>query len=76
MELSRKDAFLVMRAAYKSGLMSKLTNGPVPPAVHVPGTSYLDTPNANPLLDLVNIETYGKFLAQLIDDVRKERDDG
>ena len=70
MELSKKDAWLVLRTAYKTGLMKKMTQKPQPEEVHVPGTSVLDHPGEG--LDFVMFEEYGKFLAELIDAVRKE----
>lgn len=70
MELSKKDAYLVLRTAYKTGLMKKMTQKPAQEEVHVPGTSVLDAPGAG--LDFVMFEEYGRFLAELIDSVRKE----
>lgn len=70
MELNKKDAYLVLRTAYKTGLMKKLTQKPAEKEVHVPGTSVLDSPQGS--LDFVMLEEYGKFLAELIDSVRKE----
>lgn len=70
MELSKKDAYLVLRTAYKTGLMSYLTKKPAEKEVHIPGTSVLDTPGGK--LDFVGYEKYSQFLAELIDTVRKE----
>ena len=70
MELSRKDAFMVMRIAYKTGLMKKMMAKEEAPEVHVPGTSVLDQTSDG--IDFVLFEEYGKFLAELIDTVRKE----
>ena len=70
MELSREDAFLCLRIAYKTGLMKKLTDKPKTLEVHIPGTSVLDNPSQG--LDYVLYEKYGQFLAELIDTVRKE----
>ncbi len=72
MELSRSDAFLVLRTAYKTGLLQKMTAKEVKPEVHIPGTSCLDEPVKSWDSDFVLLEDYGQFLAELIDTVRKE----
>ncbi len=72
MELSRADAFLVLRTAYKTGLLQKMTAKEAKQEVHIPGTSCLDTPEPGWDSDFVLLEDYGQFLAELIDTVRKE----
>ena len=72
MELSKKDAHLVLRTAYKTGLMQKLTEKTIQPDVHVPGTSIVDDPATGKVLDFAMTEAYCEFLAELIAEVRKE----
>ena len=70
MELNRADAYLVLRTAYKTGLLKKMTTKKPVEEVHIPGTSVLDTPGEP--TDMVLLEEYGQFLAELIDEVRRE----
>ncbi len=72
MELSKKDAHLVLRTAYKTGLLQKLTEKTVQPVVHVPGTSIMDDPATGKVLDFAMTESYFEFLAELINEIRKE----
>ena len=72
MELSKQDAHLVLRTAYKTGLMKKLTAKTIQPDVHIPGTSIVDDPAAGQVLDFAMTEAYCEFLAELIAEVRKE----
>lgn len=72
MELSRKDAYLVLRTAYKTGLMKKLSTKAKQPEVHIPGTSVVDDPATGFVLDMAMAELYSEFLAELIAEVRKE----
>ena len=53
MELSKQDAHLVLRTAYKTGLMKKLTEKTIQPDVHIPGTSIVDDPAAGQVLEKV-----------------------
>lgn len=70
MELSKKDAYLVLRTAYKTGLLKKMTTKEPKEEVHIPGTSYTEFEKDN--FDMALTEEYGRFLAELIDTVRRE----
>ena len=70
MELSKADAYLVLRTAYKTGLLKKMTEKKPQEEVHIPGTSVLDIQGEE--TDMVLLETYGQFLAELLDEVRRE----
>lgn len=72
MELSKSDVHLVLRTAYKTGLLQKLTAKTIQPEVHIPGTSIVDDPATGQVLDFPMTEAYFEFLAELIAEVRKE----
>lgn len=69
MELSKQDAFLVLRTAYKTGLLEKLMQKPPKPEVLVPGVGVIEDPADQP--DLALFEEAGAFLAELLYEARK-----
>lgn len=73
MELSKADAYLVLRTAYRSGLLQKILKDQPNDRFHVPGTSFKEETTAKlSSLNFDMLNDIAEFLALLIDTIRKE----